>query len=246
MSTKQKNIEIWEDTIKQCTSGIYKDLPCSQSMISDKLKLTPLPRYEKMTIKVIDMDTLSCCEEYIKQGCNVLGLNMASPRRPGGGVDSGSFSQEENCFRRSNYFKTLDQSFYPLSETSCIYSPSITVIKDKNYQLLKTPFNVAMIACAALRSPPLLKNGQYVRNRDHEMMKYKIEQIFQVGYQMGHDTLILGAFGCGAFRNNPEVVADIFNEVINKYKLCFKNIIFAVMSYHDKNYEIFSQKIKQT
>ena len=195
---------------------------------------------------MIDIDTLTCCQLLSDQGLSVLGLNMACPRNPGGGVKRGCFSQEENCFRRSNYFIALPKisKFYPIPDNGCIYTKTITVIKDQKYQLLEKPFNVSMIACAALRYPPMRSNGEYVKENDKRLMKHKIEQIFQVALLNGHDCLVLGAFGCGAFGNNPVVVAELFNEVIKQYYGCFKNITFAVLSYKDDNYNIFKQKIK--
>lgn len=245
MSTKKENVAIWKDTIKQFTEGKYKNVKATDSVVYSELSLTPIPKYESTTIKVVDIDTLSCCQQFVEQGHNVMGLNMASPSRPGGGVDNGSFSQEENCFRRSNYFKVMNRSMYPLPETSCIYS-KITVIKDQSYNFLKVPFDVSMVACAALRHPPITKQGRYLNDDDRKMMKYKIQQIFQVGYQEGHDTLVLGAFGCGAFYNPQYEVAELFNEVIKQYWGCFKNIIFAIMSYNDDNLIIFDKVIKQT
>src|SRR5207248_1258260 len=123
--------------------------------------------------------------------------------------------------------------FYPIPEKGCIYSPQVIVIKDQDYHLLSKPFEVAMVACAALRHPILNKQGKYSKIIDYQLMKHKIQQIFQVAYQHKHDALVLSAFGCGAFKNPPEVVAQIFNEVIAQYKGCFKVIIFAIKSHHD-------------
>jgi uncharacterized protein (TIGR02452 family) len=182
----------------------------------------------------------------VKHGFNVMGLNMACHSQPGGGVMEGAFAQEENCFRRSNYFLSLKPELYPIPETGCIYTPIITVIKDKNYHLMDAPFTVSMLACAAIRYPQVTQQGSYASQRDRSLMKHKIEQIFQVGYQHNKDTLILGAFGAGAFGNPPIDVANIFNEVLHTYRQCFKYIIFAVKSFNDPNYEIFSKIINQS
>lgn len=246
MPTQKENILIWKDTVKQCEKGSYKSCPKSISIAYDSLILTPFPRYDNMAVKVIDNDTLSCCGELIREGSNVMALNMAAPGIPGGGVRIGCYAQEENCFRRSNYFQSIDASLYPISETGCIYTPIVTVIKDKDYNLLDKPFSVSMLACAALRYPSLTITGQYTNISDRKLMKHKIEQIFQVGYQMKHDTLVLSAFGCGAFRNNPNEVAEIFNEVLATYNNCFKYVLFAIISQYDANYNVFNKIIKQT
>jgi uncharacterized protein (TIGR02452 family) len=243
MSTKAENIAIWRDTIKQVLASKYKLTP---SILYKELPLTHSPKYSTTIIDVVPVDTLTCCQELMSQG-SVMGLNMASNRRAGGGVNTGQFTQEENCFRRSNYFQALvapsGHKFYPLPENATIYSPKVTVIKDKYYQLLSTPFDVAMLACAALRNPPLQSDGKYAKSSDHEMMKVKIQQIFQVGYNHGHEILVLGSLGCGAYGNNPREVATLFNEVVKDYQGCFKMIVFAVLSHKDNNFKIFNEMI---
>lgn len=245
METREENIRIWADTIHQCLYGKYKNCPASKSFLCTNLSLVPNRKY-LTTINVINVDTLTCCQILSDQGLNVLGLNMAAPGHPGGGVGRGCFAQEENCFRRSNYFLALPKipELYPIPENGCIYTKTITVIKDQKYQLLEKPFTVSMVACAALRHPPMKSNGEYLKDSDQQLMKDKIDQIFQTGLLNQHDCLVLSAFGCGAFGNNPTIVAELFNEAIKKYWGCFKNITFAVLSYKDNNYAVFKQKIQ--
>lgn len=245
MSTKKENIDIWNDTKKRFHESKHELSDFPQSIVYDKLNLTPFPQYSSTIVNVMDMDTLTCCQLYKKMGYNVMGLNMAHPSHPGGGVGTGCFAQEENCFRRSYYFAVLPKTLYPIPETGCIYSPKVTVIKDNKYNLLQQPFTVAMVACAALRNPKINGLGRYCNEEDKKLMKYKIEQIFQVGYKHNHEVLVLGALGCGCFSNPPEVVAELFNEVIEKYKGCFKIIIFAVMSHNDNNFLVFDKIINK-
>ena len=244
--TPEDNIKIWLDTKKKCYEFQY---PYAESILYNHLRLTPHPQYEKTNIQVVENDTFSCCEE-LSHNCvlNVVGLNMANHKYPGGGVESGAYAQEENCFRRSNYFMFLKSSLYPIPETSCIYTPLISIIKDRNYQPLKVPITLSMIACAALRDPKVTEQDTYLDPQDRALMKDKISQIFQVGYQQKKDTLILGAFGCGAFHNPPNEVAHLFNQVIQLYDRCFKLLIFAIKGggQHDHNYQVFSQIIKTT
>jgi uncharacterized protein (TIGR02452 family) len=239
MQSISRNIEVWEDTVKKVLDANY---PVTPSIFHINLSLYHQPRYSSTIIDVVPMDTLSCCHALVSQG-SVMGLNMASHQTAGGGVVHGAPAQEENCFRRSNYFQVLSQNYYPLPEKATIYSPSVIVIKDQSYQLLQQPFAVAMVACAALRHPPLKPNGQFRENYDREMMKFKIQQIFQVGYNYGHEILVLGAFGCGAFGNNPSEVTLLFNEVIKEYYGCFKMIVFAVLSRGENNFKVFKEQI---
>lgn len=240
MATPEENIYIWHDTVKNAIANKY---PYSTSILYDNLEMTPIQRYDNTFISVVEDDTLSCCEKLVNKGLRVTGLNMANPEHAGGGVNRGAFAQEENCFRRSNYFMALPQSLYPIPEYGCIYTPLITVFKDKNYKMMSKPFNVSMIACAAIIDPKLSDTGSYTQRWDLRIMRRKIRQIFQVAYVNKIDTLVLGAFGCGAFGNPPVEVARLFNEFLSAYNKCFKNIIFAIKSHNDPNYQIFSQII---
>jgi uncharacterized protein (TIGR02452 family) len=118
---------------------------------------------------------------------------------------------------------------YPLKDDEVLYSPEVTIIKDKrsnNYQMIKEVV-VSMYACAALRKPNLI-NGKYYDN-DYQRMSDKIESMFIMGIAMKHDSLVLGAFGCGAFHNPPTEVAKIFSIMTKKYGKYFKKIGFAIL-----------------
>ena len=70
------------------------------------------------------------------------------------------------------------------------------------------------------------------------------EHILTIAAHHGIDILILGAFGCGAFRNNPSVVADAYKEVLSKFEGAFKEIVFAVYcppNQSDDNYRAFNR-----
>eukprot|EP01034_Spumella_vulgaris_P021912 gene21912-27989_t len=156
---------------------------------------------------------------------------MASDFVPGGGVRKGSTAQEEELFRRSNGHMTHPSNMYPLEANAIIYSPEVTIIKasrDQNYRLLEQPVTVGMIACAAIRNPVLTARKMYARE-DYETMVRKIDAIFRVGLLKGHDSLVLGAMGCGAFHNPPAMVAMLFKQMADKYGKHYKKIGFAIL-----------------
>ncbi len=167
---------------------------------------------------------------------------MASHSKPGGGVKNGAIAQEEDLFRKSNYFEATDEKLYPLGMTEAIYSPIVHIIKDNNHKLLENPVKVSCLAVAALDHPFLTKDKipNYASKLDYEIMCQKIEMMFQIAILNGHHTLVLGAFGCGAYRNPPSVVAAIFKLYVEKYKYFFKTIGFAVLcGSNNTNFEIF-------
>nr|UMO80357.1 hypothetical protein [Pandoravirus aubagnensis] len=180
-----------------------------------------------------------------ERGLNPAVLNMASSRRPGGGYKTGAAAQEENIFRRSNYFQSLEDPrridrqrawHYPLGPLCGIYSPSVIVFRgpeDKGYPFLEQPVRLDFIAVAAIAKPDVhrVENGvQRLSPSDADLMRAKIALILDIALAHGHDSVVLGAFGCGAFGNPPEHVALLFREVLSTdaYRCRFKHICFAI------------------
>lgn len=92
--------------------------------------------------------------------------------------------------------------------------------------------------------------GDYQKEDDRDLMLNKIELMFQVGLKTHHDTLLLSAFGCGAFCNPCHHVADLFVKMIKKYNGCFKRIDFAIIPrlYGDgpDNFEVFKANFERS
>ena len=116
-------------------------------------------------------------------------------------------------------------------------------------------YDVDVITCAApnLRSNPTNKwnpaDGNAVTIQDKELLllhEKRVRRILDVAVSEGVETIVLGAFGCGAFRNNPDVVALANKNVIKDYLHAFKNIEFAVYCTpkDDRNYRIFDRVMK--
>jgi uncharacterized protein (TIGR02452 family) len=231
-------VEVYQDTIRVCNS---MKIPLRKSIKYSIMELkVPLPENpvfrESVTVQCID--TLDMAQDFVQSKLNPLVLNMASDYKPGGGVISGKTAQEECIFRRSNAFMTHYSEWYPLEWKEVIYSPAVTVIKDSNYQLI-TPFQIGMIAVAGIRKPRLYQ-GDYL-DEDRKLMQEKIESIFKIAILHGHDSLVLGALGCGVFCNPPIAVAQIFASNLAIYSRYFKKIGFAILGNHNDmtNYETF-------
>lgn len=223
-------------------------------------------------IKVTNRDTFTAAKEYsnIINSTNegfVGVLNFASSTNPGGGVTKGSTAQEECLCRCSNLYLTLYQEkcireYYNvnkkymsnLGNDAIIYSRNIYVFKDKNYNMLpvKDRFYVDVLTCAA---PNLRENprNQYNTDASEEKLTLTDEELYNIHVKRARnilnvaiknedDYLILGAFGCGAFRNNPEIVAKAYKDVLQDYMHCFKVIDFAIIDgKYSNNYEIFKR-----
>lgn len=241
-------IVTYHDTKEKCLKGTYGPMKPGKSylMKRNNKRLNEINMEKKFNgteIEVLNDDVLAVAKHYNDRGdSNILVLNLASDYVPGGGVESGAMAQEEELFRRTNYFMSLDNTFYPFDAASVIYTPNVIVVKDKSYEDMIAPFGVSMLAAAAIRSPVLNIDGTY-NEKDYDRMYDTIHNIFKVAYMMKHETLILGAIGCGAFRNPPKEVAKIYNIFLKAYMGCFKRIIFAVYSIKDDNFDYFNKLI---
>ena len=199
--------------------------------------------------------TLEAAESYAKKGKRVCVLNFASATNPGGGVVHGSSAQEEAICRCSTLYPCLNtkemwNKFYmphrkadnPLYNDDCIFTPAVKVFKsDISFPGLlpeKDWWDVDVITCAApnLRKVPSNpmnpEAGSKRAEINHDELKalhsHRIQRIFEVAIANKADVLILGAFGCGAFCNPPELVAEVFAEYTEKYRECFDAIEYAV------------------
>ncbi len=199
--------------------------------------------------------------------------NFASATNPGGGVVRGASAQEECLCRCSNLYFCLNTpdmwaSFYnphrsaqdPLHNDDIIFTPGVTVFKTDTAapELMEENdwYTVDVITCAApnLRSRPgnMYNTGDGNKScamRDNDLKalhEKRLKRILDVAVAQNVETIILGAFGCGAFSNNPEAVALAAKNVVGDYLKAFKNIEFAIYCSprDEKNYQIFERTLR--
>lgn len=224
-------------------------------------KLSKLPDTDVKFETKIYVENIDCLVKAKEFGENGILLNMASRKKPGGGVFSGSAAQEEDIFRRSNLGVSLYQFHqdykdiymigedkniegYPItSEISGIYSPGVTVfrdISDNDYDFLEDQYITSVVTVPAVQSPELTEDGK-ISKRFIKMWKNKIRSVFRISLMNNHTKLILGAWGCGAYCNPPEHVATLFKEVLDESEFTgkFEEICFAILedynSYQEHN-----------
>ncbi len=208
-------------------------------------------------IEVIVNTSFDAAKQYSKLG-KVAVLNFANPHFPGGGVKNGAKAQEECLCRSSNLFPCLNaknvyDDYYLYNRNiknrffsdRLIYTKNVTVFKDDSDvpQLMPQSewFQVDVITCAA----PYIANRKYTNKTVlKELFKSRIKNIFESAIDNYVDVLVLGAFGCGAFKNPPAVVAKAFHEVIEEdnYKNCFKHILFAIKRGKNHNADAFMKE----
>ncbi|RIA94814.1 hypothetical protein C1645_734517 [Glomus cerebriforme] len=213
-----------------------------------------LEKQEKPVIQVVSGDCLVEALELKKKGFNPLVLNMASATSVGGGYKSGAGAQEENLFRRTNLFQYHEPNkefWYPIPEVGGIYCPNATVIRSSEqdrYEFLEVPETMSFVAVAAIRRPKLIKNhvGEFSLVPEAKAStRRKIQAILNIGLDNDHDAIVLSAFGCGAYRNPPSAVAQLFYEVISSgyagdgenLPRTYRHISFAIIDDHNSKKE---------
>lgn len=165
----------------------------------------------------------------------VLVLNLADDRRAGGCLDAGSGAQEESLFRRTNYHKSLTQSFYPIVADQAVVSTGITVFKTAEtdgWKPIESFRTIDFIACPGLRYPSLFKNDlgePRIKEPADQVLKRKIETILQTACRESYDAVVLGALGCGVWQTPSKHAAEIFRQVIEECQGYVSMVCFAIM-----------------
>jgi uncharacterized protein (TIGR02452 family) len=244
MYKNQELIEVFEDTKKHVKDNDHDYVDTKSKLISNN---------GQGDINVYDLDTVTALTK-IPTRLKSCVLNMASEKKAGGGVKNGAKAQEESLFRCSNLFDTVDQKYYPLSDDELIYTNDAAFFKDKKYEYMREVFFCDVVTIAAIN---LNKNSKYDdikkewvdgivdKEDDYEaLMKNKIRFMLHNAIKNDVDVMILGAWGCGVFKNDPNEVARMFKEVLidEHYARLFIKIVFAVINDRNSvadNYQIF-------
>ena len=208
---------------------------------------------EPTRVEVREQDCLLAARELGEEGFNVAVLNLANRQNPGGGVLQGMGAQEENLFRRTNLFRAMYQfapyatdyglekspDQYPIDRNfGGVYVPDAAVFRgpeSAGYPILERPFFTSFIAVPAMNRPPLTPDNSQIAKELVEPTKHKMRTIFRVGISNGHDALVLGAFGCGVYRNPPGHIARLFHEVMGEQEFANKlrRVVFAIVEDHN-------------
>lgn len=167
-----------------------------------------------------------------------VALNFASAKNPGGGFLSGSEAQEESLARSSSLYACLDgRSMYQfhrrhgdtLYTDYVIYSPSVVVFRDNDGRLLETPFTCSFLTAPAPNAGAVLQQDPTRRNELRHALRGRINKVLSIAATQGYDTIILGAWGCGVFKNDPRDVAAEFQAALSgDFAGVFRLIHFAI------------------
>lgn len=261
---KQMLAEVFQSTAQICRQGGYVTESGKKVVLNDEAMRRGTIFYERSfalqmgesydtEVSVENADCMAVAEDLVHEGNKVAILNMASRRNPGGGVLTGARAQEESLCRRSDLHRSLYQFAefaseyglernthqYPMDENyGGIYTPGATMFRrdeKAGFALMDEPYKTDFITVAGV----YLSVGRTLSPANCEKVRNKIRTIFRIGATNGDDALVLGALGCGAFHNPPDVVAHLFHEVLLKgpFKHRFRKIVFAILDDHNARKE---------
>ncbi|TAE72999.1 MAG: TIGR02452 family protein [Bacteroidetes bacterium] len=245
-------IEI-ENAIKNST--LFKENEFENLFLErDKLFLTQ--NIVQTNIKVTTETTLEACKRIYANDKKIFCLNFASAKNEGGGFLGGAQAQEESLARSSALYPCLTKfhhDFYHLHKeqknsyytSNMIFSSDVPVFKDDDGILLDNFYSVSFLTSPAvnvgsLKQNQLLKNDsqKYDEEKYEKLMLQRLENLLTIAYVYGYESLVLGAWGCGVFQNDPKKVAQLFASLLTKnnaiFKNRFKNIVFAIYTSGNK------------
>jgi len=188
--------------------------------------------FDETHVQVTNETTLGVGKRLVDDGENPLALNFANGIHPGGGFLSGALAQEESLCRSSALYLTLeDDPMYeahrerPLPDSTdwAIYSPDVPVFRTDAGTMLSKTWQLSFITCAA---PVATQMDKRLAAR---LLAKRIERVLDIAHSLGYKQLILGAWGCGAFGNDPLETAQSFRDVLEgKFPNAFSEIVFAI------------------
>jgi uncharacterized protein (TIGR02452 family) len=164
-------------------------------------------------------------------------LNFASAKNPGGGFQNGAMAQEESLAMASNLYDTqLAQPEYYEANRACtsmaytnyaIYSPGVVFFRDDSGALLPTPVKADVLTLPAVNMGQVLAHGQSAAAASKTMQE-RMRLALAIFKAEKNELLVLGAYGCGVFGNNPNEIADVWATLLSAYGSYFKHVTMSI------------------
>ena len=199
----------------------------------------------KATFKLVNLDSVSAIFEFAtgSEKEKTAVLNFASFKEPGGLFLKGSTAQEESLCHQSflyNVLRNFQRSYYDVNnknlnrglyKNTAIYSPSVMFFKNNRLQICD------VITCAAPNRNVGIKYTNVSIEENNKALYKRISYIKDIALHQNVNTLILGAFGCGVFKQNATTVATYIKEIFENTGM---EIILAVPG-DNENYRKFKE-----
>lgn len=226
--------------VQACVSATRYLAPEELPRLRECVLARPCPNLPG-TIEVCQETTLAGIARLNGEGeRSVAALNFASAKNPGGGFLGGSQAQEESLARSSGLYPSLLQAraYYDLHRDSTTYlysdamivSPNCPVIRDDEGTLLDPPHVVTFITSCAPNAGAAASNRPEELAQIPDTFRRRAEYVLAVAADLGVECLVLGAWGCGVFRNDPALVANTFRDLLRgpTWAGRFRRVVFSI------------------
>ncbi|MBD0418871.1 TIGR02452 family protein [Streptomyces sp. TRM S81-3] len=184
----------------------------------------------------------SSLEAARRLGGRVAVLNFASARNPGGGYLNGAQAQEEALCRASALYTCLlrARDFYdhhrahrdPFYTDRVIHSPAVPVFRDDRGRLLDEPYTAGFLTAAAPNAGVVLRTAPERAPELPAALAVRAERVLETALAHGYRHVVLGAWGCGVFRNDPAQVAGAFRALLGpggRFASAFERVVFGIL-----------------
>lgn len=194
----------------------------------------------KAPSRVENISTVDAIRKLIKEGREKIGvLNFASAKNPGGGFINGAMAQEESLAASSTLYRTLTahEEYYRSNRAQnsmmytdyAIYSPDVVFFRNGSFRLVEDWVKASVLTLPAVNMGQVLLKGEDV-SLAKQVMKRRMKLALAVFARQGSKNLVLGAYGCGVFRNDPKLVAAWWKEILDGgMGSYFESVFYAVL-----------------
>jgi uncharacterized protein (TIGR02452 family) len=217
---------VWREVVEAAYRARRSIAPDAPLPASDRTS------FSQTRVQVTNETTLGASRRLVEAGLRPLALNFANGIQPGGGFLRGARAQEEVLCRSSALYHTLFRDpmydehlkrWQPDSTDWAILSPDVPVFRTDDGTELREPWLLSFLTCAAPYAPGL---GQ---PRSGDLLQQRIHRVLAIARAFGYATLVLGAWGCGGFENDPHRTARDFREALeNDFAGAFSEVVFAI------------------
>jgi len=227
-------VEISE-TLNRARIGTVLYSPSSLPAVSDR------PRQPQTLFEVRNETTFAALARLTGSNSHVACLNFASAKNPGGGFLNGSLAQEEALACASGLYPCLVKApeYYERNRANrsaiyldlVIYSPLVPFFRNDSGVLLERPIFASVITAPAPNAGAVMQNEPHNTSAVEPALIRRADLVLTVARDHGIESLVLGAWGCGVFRNAPAHVAAVFADLLKptgKFAGAFSRVVFAV------------------
>lgn len=233
-------------TPEQASALIEKLTPASPTRVTIEVT-DDTQSSRRVAIAVTDETTQIAARRLVESEsvADLALLNFASARNPGGGFINGAKAQEEDLCRCSGlypclmsqpeYYKANRNHESTLYTDHLIYSPNVPWFRTRSRDQPHTMFLASVITAPAPNAGVVLSREPAAQSDVETTLRRRAGLVLAVAAEHGHRTLLLGAWGCGVFRNSPALVADAFGTWIESptFAGAFDRVVFAIYDRSD-------------